>query len=74
MEYKVSIQVPLVKVSLILLTVHPKNLLHLDLYSNGIYGFYTSPTGKGFSDLTYSPPKETFSSRTCLAMEFMVSI
>ena len=26
-----------------------RNLLHLDLCSNGIFGFYASPTGKGFS-------------------------
>ena len=52
MECMVSLQVVLKKVSLVLLIVHPKNLLQLDLYSNGIYGFYTSPTGKGFSGRT----------------------
>ena len=26
-----------------------RNLLQLDSYSKGTYGFYTSPTGNGFS-------------------------
>ena len=26
-----------------------RKLLQLDLHSDGMYGFYTSPTGKGFS-------------------------
>ena len=60
--------------SILMFKVRPRNLLQLDLYSNGIYGFYTSPTGKGFSGLTYSPTKETFNSQTCIAMECMVSI
>ena len=25
-----------------------RNIFQQDLYSNGIYGFYVSPTGKGF--------------------------
>ena len=29
-----------------------RNLLPLDLFSNGIHGFYTSPTGKGFPGRT----------------------
>ena len=39
-----------------------------------MYAFYTSNTGKGFSSLTYSPRKETFYNRTCIAMEYRVSI
>ena len=74
MEYMVSIKVPVEKVSLVLLIVHAKKPLQLDLYSNGIYGFYTSSTDKGSSGFTYSPRTETFSSSTCIAMEYMASI
>ena len=50
-----------------------RNLLQLDLYSNGMYGFWKSPSGKGFSGHTVKSARETFYSWTCIAVEYTVS-
>ena len=54
--YKVSLE----KVSLVVPIVHPKKLLQLDLYSNGIYGFDKVPQVKASMVVLIIHPYEPF--------------